>query len=81
MVKVIILYNKIFHYRVPVWNCLAEKCDLTVSYSDGDGKIPEGLECKFKIIYLPKKQYGKFVIQECNIRKLTKNYEDRRAHV
>ncbi|MBE6337295.1 MAG: glycosyltransferase family 4 protein [Lentimicrobiaceae bacterium] len=75
MVKVIILYNKIFHYRVPVWNCLAEKCDLTVSYSDGDGKIPEGLECKFKIIYLPKKQYGKFVIQECNIRKLTKNYD------
>lgn len=75
MVKVIILYNKIFHYRIPVWNCLAEKCDLTVSYSDGNGKIPEGLECKFKIIHLPKRKYGKFVVQKSNIRKLTKNYD------
>lgn len=75
MIKVLILYNKIFHYRIPIWNCLADKCDLTVSYSDGDGKVPNGIECKFKIIHLPKKQYGKFVLQKDNIRKLAKNYD------
>lgn len=75
MIKVLILYNKIFHYRIPVWNCLAEKCDLTVAYSDGDGKIPDGLECQFKILYLPKRKYGKFVLQKENIRKLAKKYD------
>lgn len=73
--RVIILYNKIFHYRIPVWNLLAEKCDLTVTYSYGDGKVPEGLECKFEIMYLPVKKFGKFVIQKANIRKLVRNYD------
>lgn len=75
MLKVLILYNKIFHYRIPIWNCLAEKCDLTVTYSDGDGKIPNGIECKFKIMYLPKRKIGKFVIQKDNIRQLSKQYD------
>lgn len=75
MIKVLILYNKIFHYRIPIWNCLAEKCDLTVSYSDGDGKITDGIDCKFKIIYLPKKRYGKFVLHKDNIRKLARKYD------
>ena len=39
--RVIILYNKLFHYRIPIWNELADKCNLTVAYSEGDGKIPE----------------------------------------
>lgn len=73
MLKVLILYNKIFHYRIPIWNCLAEKCDLTITYSDGN--IPDGIECKFNIIYLPKKKFGKFVIQKDNIRKLSKKYD------
>lgn len=75
MLKVLILYNKIFHYRIPIWNCLAEKCDLTVTYSDGDGKIPNGIECKFKIKHLPKRKIGKFVIQKDNIRQLSKQYD------
>lgn len=74
--KVIILYNKLFHYRIPVWNLLAEKCDLTVTYSEGDGNIPEGIDCKFKIMHLPVKRYGKrFVIQKDNIRKLVRGYD------
>ncbi len=73
--KVIILYNKIFHYRIPVWNLLADKCDLTVTYSSGDGKVPEGMECKFNIMYLPAKKIGKFVIQNAKIRKLTKDFD------
>lgn len=74
--KVIILYNQLFHYRIPVWNCLAEKCDLTVTYSQGDGKIPEGMECKFKIMHLPAYTLmHRAHIQKANIRKLVKNYD------
>lgn len=73
--KVIVLYNKIFHYRIPIWNLLAEKCDLTVAYSDDDGKVPEGLTCKFDTIYLPSRKIGKFIVQKANIRKLAKQYD------
>lgn len=74
--KVIVLYNKLFHYRIPVWNLLAKKCDLTVSYSDGDGNIPEEIECGFNTMYLPARRcFRKFVIQEARIRKLVKYYD------
>lgn len=73
--KVIILYNKIFHYRIPVWNELTEHCDLTVTYSQGDGKVPDGMECRFKIMYLPAKKYKFIVWQNDNIRKLVKDYD------
>lgn len=73
--RVAVLYNKIFHYRIPVWNLLAEKCELTVAYSDGDGKVPDGLTCKFQIMYLPYRKIGKFIVQKANIRKLAKNYD------
>ncbi len=74
--KVIILYNKLFHYRVPVWNVLADYCDLTVAYSLGDGALPKGMPCKFKTMYLPAKTFrNRFVIQRSNIRKLVKGYD------
>lgn len=72
--KVLILYNQLFHYRIPIWNCLAEKCDLTVTYSEGDEvKVPDNV--KFKVLYLPPiKKTSRFVIQKENIRKLIKQY-------
>lgn len=74
--RVIILYNKLFHYRIPVWNILASYCDLTVAYSIGDGTIPEYMPCHFKTIYLPSKIYAnRFVLQKDNIHKLVKNYD------
>jgi len=73
--KVIILYNKIFHYRIPVWNELAKMCDLTVSYSEGDGKVPEGMEVLFDIKYLLARRFKGLVIQKANIRKLCRNYD------
>lgn len=74
--KVIVFYNTLFHYRIPVWNLLAKKCDLTVTYSDGDGKIPEGLRADFEIKYLPSKRYLKrFVIQKDAIRKMASQYD------
>ena len=74
--KVLILYNQLFHYRIPIWNILASKCDLTVAYSDGTGTLPEGIACDFKILKLPAKRYfNRFVIQQDNIRKLVKDYD------
>lgn len=73
--KVIILYNKLFHYRIPIWNILAEKCDLTVTYSSG-GEIAIPEDVKFKVQYLPPyKNSGRFVIQKANVRKLAKAYD------
>lgn len=74
--KVLILYNKLFHYRIPVWNLLAKRCDLTVAYSEGDDRATKDVHCDFKIMHLPYKIYGgRFVIQTDNIRKLTDNYD------
>jgi glycosyltransferase involved in cell wall biosynthesis len=74
--KVIVFYNKLFHYRIPIWNLLAEKCDLTVTYSSGDGIVPEGMECKFKVIYIPaKKLFNRIVWQKMNVRKLARQYD------
>lgn len=71
--KVLILYNRIFHYRVPVWNKLAEVCDLTVTYSLGD--IPKDMDIKFNILYLPMTKVGPFSWHKDNIRKLAKQYD------
>lgn len=73
--KVLILYNRIFHYRVPVWNELAKFCDLTVTYSEGDGKVPEEMDVMFRIEYLPARIFKGFVLQKANIRKLCRQYD------
>lgn len=74
--KVIILYNKLFHYRIPVWNCLADKCDLTVAYSEGGCEVPDGVEMLFTPLYIPAIEIGhRFVFQKANIRKLVKGYD------
>lgn len=73
--RVLILYNKLFHYRIPIWNILAEKCDLTVAYSQGTAP-DESVEVKFKILYLPSRTFLKrFVIQNDRIRKIVKDYD------
>ena len=74
-IKIIILYNKLFHYRIPVWNELAKMCDLTVAYSEGDGRVPEGMEVLFRIVYLPAKDFKGFVLQKTNIRKFCRQYD------
>ena len=71
--KVLILYNKIFHYRVPIWNLLAEKCDLTISFSEG--QLPEGMQRNFKTFYIPYKKFGPFVWHKANIRKIASHFD------
>lgn len=73
--KVLILYNQLFHYRIPVLNILAKKCDLTVTYSEGNEvSVPDNVD--FKVIYLkPLFKSERFIIQRENIRKLSRNYD------
>lgn len=73
MKKVLILYNRLFHYRLPVWNLLARKCQLTVAYSEGS--IPQGLDIDFNIIHLPYKRIGPIIWHKDDIRKLASNYD------
>lgn len=73
--KVLILYNKLFHYRIPVWNILSEYCQLTVSYTVG-GEIEVPNDLKFEVMYLPPINGNeRFVIQKANIRKLARQFD------
>lgn len=73
--KVLILYNKLFHYRIPVWNILSNKCDLTVAYSLGKENIPQDIRCNFIVLHLPVKKYKRITIQKQNIKRLVKDYD------
>ena len=70
--KVLILYNYLFHYRIPIFQLLAEKCDLTVAYSLGKG-TDENL--KFKVLKLPIRKLNKFIIHKDNIYKICENFD------
>jgi glycosyltransferase involved in cell wall biosynthesis len=70
--KVLILYNNLFHYRIPIFRLLAEKCDLTVAYSIG----PETSEIiNFKVMKLPIFKFKRFVIHRNNIFRLCQNFD------
>lgn len=70
--KVLILYNKLFHYRIPIWNILAEKYDLTVAYCHDDGGVDN---LKFKTILLHSFSMNRFVIQKENIYKICQQFD------
>lgn len=73
-IKVLVLYNKLFHYRIPIFNLLAERYDLTVAYSLGkDGDIPSNV--KFKTIHLDYYKCGRFILQKANMYKFCSNYD------
>ncbi len=72
--KVLILYNKLFHYRLPIFNLLAKKYDLTVAYSyQTSEKIVS--QCDFKILFLPVKKIWKFTIHKNDIFKLCNSFD------
>ena len=58
MTKVLLLQGSIVHYRVPVYNELAQKVDLTVVYSEGS--VPEDVCFKYQYIPTIKKHYKIF---------------------
>jgi glycosyltransferase involved in cell wall biosynthesis len=70
--KVLILYNSLFHYRIPIFKILAEKCDLTVAFSIG----PDTKEdLNFKVLKLPIFKFKRFVIHKNNIFELCQKFE------
>lgn len=72
MKKVLILYNKLFHYRIPIWNILAKKYDLSVAYCAEDKFDDEVL---FKKIQLHSKSFGRFTFQKENIYQLCQKFD------
>ena len=61
MKRVLILQNKILHYRKPLYNKLAEKYHITVLHS---GKESVSIEDKYKEIIVPLKIISKLYIQK-----------------
>lgn len=72
--KVLIIYNKVFSYRLKIFDLLNEKYDLTVTHIDQKYKDKEH-QHNFKTMYIPVKQIGPFVFHKINLNKLAKNYD------
>jgi len=69
--KVLILYNKIWHYRVPIFNIISKNVDLTVASSEAKGNEIYN----FKTLFLDKWSIGRFVVHKINLFTLCKNYD------
>ena len=69
--NVLVLYNRVWHYRVPIFNLLNERVNLDVAFTDGE---PSQFG-KFKQRKLKKLQVGKFVFIKDNLTKLCSNYD------
>ena len=59
--KVLLGYNYILHYRIPLFNLLSEKYDLTVLHSGKEAVTKDDL---YKEIIVPSKKVGPFQIQK-----------------
>jgi len=70
--KVLILYNNLFHYRIPIFNILAERYDLTVAYSFGKDTREE---LKFKTLKLPVLKFKRLVLHKDNIFRLCQKFD------
>lgn len=70
--KVLILYNKLLHYRIPIFKILAEKYDLTVAYNYGK---EADILLNFKTIKLNPYKIWKFTSQHENIYSLAKQFD------
>ena len=72
--RVLILYNYLFHYRIPIWNILAEKYELKVIYSY-PAKEAEIKKCNFETEYIPVKSISKLLYHEKKISKIAEKYD------
>lgn len=70
MKKVLLIQGIIPNYRVPIFNALAQKVDLTVVYSEG--QIPDGVE--FKTMRIPVRKF-RFRIHTKNIYRLAQKFD------
>lgn len=70
--KLLILYNGIQDYRIPVFELLSHKYDLTVAFMEGSSPKEEH---NFKIIHFPSKKVGPFYFAKKNVSKLCDNFD------
>ena len=70
MKKVLLIQDRIMHYRVPVFNALAEKVDLTVLYSFEE--LPDGI--KFKTLHVPHFKL-RYKIHKKNLCRIANRYD------
>lgn len=71
MKKVLFIENRITNYRLPIYNLLSKRIDLTVMVSEGE--ILDG--CEFKTIYVKAEEHKHFKIHKKNIRKIASQYD------
>lgn len=72
--SVLILYNNLFHYRVPIWNILAKDYDIKVVYSyPAKKEIIE--QCDFETEYIPVKKLSKLLYHKKSIAQIAKDYD------
>lgn len=69
-VKVLILYNHLFHYRIPIFEEIGKYYDLTIAYCYGDDVKNDN----FKTIKLTPYKIGPFTLQKENIYRLCNSY-------
>lgn len=73
--RVLILYNKLFHYRIPVWEILNQWCDLTVCYSLGEVKDYSHLPFRVEHLPLCYSRGERFNIQKENLIRKSRQYD------
>lgn len=70
--RVLILYNRLFHYRIPIFEELSKQCDLTVACCLDTEKPTD---VTFKIKKLNIRKYWKFTINRENVVKYCKEFD------
>lgn len=70
--KLLILTNCVLEYRIPVYNQLAEKYDITIAHY---GKLIDKENINFKQLLINPVKRGPFVFFKENIKKLASNFD------
>ncbi|WP_417513674.1 glycosyltransferase [Marinobacter sp.] len=70
--KLLVVYNKVWPYRVCIFNILSEKFDLTVAVND---RTSLSQSYNFKVVYLETKKVGPFQWHRNNLRKIMNSFD------
>ncbi|WP_152266613.1 glycosyltransferase family 4 protein [Agriterribacter humi] len=70
--KVLIIYNKVWSYRLKIFDILNQHYDLTVAYSD---KSFVDKKFDFKTVYTPGYDIGPLFFHKTNLKKLAGDYD------
>lgn len=69
--KVVVFIHTLQHYRVPIFNFLGEKCELTIVCENADKFSTK--ELNFSLVQCELKELGPFLIHYQSVRKLAKS--------